>query len=119
MPNVQVTCNPSATPPTWSFSPDPVRLNASGNIVFTQAPNSNWTFVTATVTNGGAQFGTPTVNGNGSEMTLSDAHSSNGQWCYTVTVHATNAPAGQNITSPDPQIINDPPTPQPAPPAPK
>lgn len=119
MPNVQVTCNPGVTPPTWSFSPDPVRLNASGNIVFTQAPNSNWTFVTATVTNGGTQFGTPTVNGNGSQMTLSDAHTSNGQWCYTVTVHANSAPAGQNITSPDPQIINDPPTPQPAPPASK
>jgi hypothetical protein len=118
MPNVQVSYNPTSTPP-WCFSPDPVRLNASGNIVFTQAPGSNWTFVTATVTSGGTQFGTPNPNGNGSEMTLSDAHSSLGRWCYTVTIHMNGAPVGQNVTSPDPEIVNDPPTPQPVPPAPK
>jgi hypothetical protein len=116
MPDVQVTYNPSQTP-AWNFNPDPVRLNASGNIVFTQAPGSNWTFVTASVQSGGTQFGTPTVNGNGSQMTLHDAHTSNGHWCYTVTVMPTGAT--QSVTSPDPEIINDPPTPSPAPSAPK
>jgi hypothetical protein len=116
MPSVQVTYNPNNTP-AWSFSPDPVRVTASGNIVFTQAPGSNWKFTGASVQSGGSQFGTPQVNGNGSEMTLNDVCSAKGQWCYTVSVLPTGAT--QSVTSPDPQIVNDPPSPVPTPPASK
>ena len=106
MPNVQVTYNPNANP-AWTFSPDPVRLNASGDITFTQASGSSWTFTGAAVTNGGTNFGSPTVHGNGAEMKLHDAHTSNGTFCYTVSVSLN----GQSVTSPDPTIVNDPPTP--------
>jgi uncharacterized protein DUF1888 len=117
MPHVKVKYNPNSTP-VWTFDPDPVRLNASGTITFTQDQGAAWTFVSASVQNGGTQFGTPNPNQAGNEMTLTDAHTSNGQWCYTVTIHPNANQAGQNVTSPDPQIINDPPTPSPAPPAP-
>ena len=116
MPNVQVSFNPSNNP-AWSFSPESVHLNASGNIVFTQAPGSNWSFTGATVVSGGTNFGSPTVNGTGSQMTLHDAHTSLGSFCYTVSVLPNGA--SQSVTSPDPEIVNDPPTPSPAPPAPK
>lgn len=116
MAHVQVTYNPSATP-AWSFSPDPVRMTASGDIVFTQAPNSTWAFTGASVTSGGSNFGTPTVNGNGSQMTMSDAHTSDGTFCYTVSVLPSGAT--QSVTSPDPEIVNEQPSPTPAPPAAK
>jgi len=112
MPNVQVTYDPTQTPP-WKFDPDPVRVTASGNIIFTQAPGSNWTFTGASVTNGGGVFGTPQINNPGNQMILSDACSSKANFCYTVSVLPTGAT--QSVTSPDPEIKNDPPSPMPAP----
>ena len=108
MPSVQVTFNPNATP-AWSFSPDPVRVTASGNIVFTQAPGSNWAFTGASVESGGSQFGAPAVNGNGSQMTMHDACTARQSFCYTVSVLPNGAT--QSVTSPDPEIVNDPPSP--------
>lgn len=112
---VQVTYNPSATP-AWSFSTDPVTLTASGKIILTRAPHSNWAFTGAAVSSGGSQFGTPNVNPAGTEITISDLCTLKGSWCYTVSVLPSGAT--ESVTSPDPEIVNDPPTGDPAPPKP-
>lgn len=109
---VQVTYNPSAIPP-WSFSPDSATLTASGNVILTRAAQSTWKFTAAAVTNGGSQFGTPVVNPAGTEITISDLCTLRGSWCYTVSVLPNGA--SQSVTSPDPEIVNDPPSEDPAP----
>lgn len=117
--NVQVTYNPNQTP-AWSFSPDSATVNASGNIVFTAAPNSAWKFTGFSADNGGSIFGTPSINPAGNQMTVSDScPRANGiqRFKYTVSVQPTGS--SSSVTSPDPEIVNDPVSPVPAPKPPK
>lgn len=110
--NVQVTYNANATP-AFTFNPDSATVNASGNVVFTAAPNSPWKFTGCNIKQGGSIFGPPSINPNGNQMTVSDScPRANGiqRFQYTVTV----LPNGQNqtpVTSPDPEIVNDPSSP--------
>jgi hypothetical protein len=120
--NVQVAYNPTQNP-AWVFTPDSATVNASGNIVFTSAPGSQWVFTGCNIKNGGSTFGTPTINPHGNQMTVSDScPPANGYQAfqYTVTVKPTSSIA---VTSPDPEIVNDPvmpePVPAPRPPKPK
>jgi len=106
---VTVTFDPNANP-QFTFNPDPVTLNASGRILLHRAGGSSWTFTGATITNGGTQF-TPSVANGGNNINISDAYTSYGSFCYTVTVSS----GGLSYTSPDPEIVNEPPTPKPSP----
>lgn len=118
--NVQVTYNSTTTPPTWTFNPDSATVNASGNIVFTAAPNSAWVFKGFSADNGGSIFGTPVINPAGNQMTVSDScPRANGiqRFKYQVQIQVTGA--STPIWSPDPEIVNDPSSPMPAPAPPK
>jgi hypothetical protein len=106
---VSVTFNPTATP-QFTFSPDPVRLSASGKIVINRSGGSSWTFTGISITNAGTQF-TTTVNSAGTHIDVNDACTSLGSFCYTVTVLNN----GTSYTSPDPTIVNEPPSPMPTP----
>jgi len=110
--NVEVTFDPSANP-VWKFKPDSATVNASGNIVFTAKGNSPWKFTGCNVKSGGSIFGTPSINPNGNQMTVSDScPAANGRQVFQYTV--TVLPNGQNqtpVTSPDPEIVNDPSSP--------
>lgn len=103
---VTVTFTPG-TPPTWSFDKNSVTMNASGNINFHQASGSSgWEFTN--FAQGNSQFGTPQISNNGKNMVVSNAFTTMGNFCYTVSVSAGGAP----YTSPDPEIVNQPPTPK-------
>ena len=110
---VTVTFDPNANP-QFTFTPDPVSMTASGKVILNRAGGSTWTFTSASITNGGNQF-TPTTNPGGTSINVSDAHTSLGNFCYTVTVQL----GAHSYTSPDPTIANDPPTPVPTPKPPK
>ncbi len=117
--NVQVTYTASPTP-AWTFNPDSATVNSSGNIVFTAAPNSAWKFTGFSVTNGGTIFGPPSINSAGNQMTVSDScpHANGKQsFKYQVSIQLTGA--SSSIWSPDPEIVNDPSSPAPAPKPPK
>jgi hypothetical protein len=104
--NVQVTFDPSQPSP-WTFQPNSATVNASGNVVFTAAPNSPWKFTGCNIKQGGSIFGTPSVNPNGNVMMVSDScPRANGiqRFEYTVSVILN----GNTVTSPDPEIVNDP-----------
>jgi hypothetical protein len=111
---VTVTFNPTATS-QFTFSPDPVGLNASGKINVNRAGGSTWTFTGISITGGGTQF-TTSINPAGTSIQVNDAYTSTGNFCYTVTVSLNST----SYTSPDPTIVNEPPSPVPTPkPAPK
>jgi len=110
---VTVTFNPAAEPP-FTFSPDPVTMTSAGRIIINRAGGSTWTFVNATISNGGTQFSSAPNNA-GTSINVQDAYTSMGRFCYVVTVQM----GGTSYTSPDPEIVNEPPTPVPTPKPPK
>jgi hypothetical protein len=74
------------TPSTFTFDPPSPTMTAAGKINFHQNPASpTWTFVSI---NGlpSPEF-TSSVTGNGSGITVNDAHTSIGDYGYTVTVN--------------------------------
>jgi hypothetical protein len=103
---VTVTFDPAATP-QFTFTPDPVRMTAAGKIILNRAGGSNWTFTGMNITNNGGQFGSPDINPAGTNIQVHDACSLKNNYCYTVTVSLN----GNSTTSPDPTIVNDPPSP--------
>ena len=107
MPDVQVSFSPTANP-QFTFSSNSVPMQAAGTVVLTRAPGSTWTFTGATFSD--SQF-TPNVPPGGATVNIVDAHTSMGSFCYTVTVLS----GGTSYTSPDPVIVNEPPTPLPTP----
>ena len=112
---VTVSFNPTANP-QFGFDNPSVKLTSSGMIILNRAGGSSWTFTGMTITDGGSQFGTPSVNPAGTSIQVTDACSMKGNYCYTVSVLSN----GTAYTSPDPEIVNDPsspvPTPKPKPP---
>jgi len=96
-------------PSTFAFNPPTAIMTAAGKINFHRDPGSStWTFVSV---NGlpSSQF-TSTRTGNGSEMDVSDAHTSTGDFGYTVTVNdATGNHTSQvaNITGTTPPMIRN------------
>ena len=111
---VTVTFDPNATP-QFTFDNDPVRMTAAGKIILNRAGGSNWIFTGMTINSNNGQFGSPNVNPAGTNIRVDDACSLKGTYCYTVSVSLNGAP----YTSPDPEIVNDPPSPAPAPAPPK
>ena len=112
--NVEVTYDPNANP-VWKFKPDSASVSSSGNIVFTAKGNSPWKFTGCNIKNGGSIFGSPTINANGNEMTVSDScPQANGRQVFQYTVSVLPNGAQHSVTSPDPEIVNDPSSPQPA-----
>jgi hypothetical protein len=97
------------SPSTFAFDPPTVTMTAAGKINFHRSPGSaTWTFVSV---NGlpTTQF-TTSMTGNGSEMAVNDAHSSTGDFGYTVTVNdATGNHTSQvaNITGTTPPMIRN------------
>ena len=97
------------TPSTFTFDPPSPAMTAAGKINFQQHPASpSWTFVSI---NGlpSPQF-TSSVTGNGNGITVNDAHTSVGEFGYTVTV---NDASGNHTSQPQsirgtlpPMIIN-------------
>jgi hypothetical protein len=96
-------------PSTFAFDPETATMTSTGKINFQRHPGSStWTFVSV---NGlpSPQFSS-TVTGNGSEMSASDAHTSTGDFGYTVTVNdATGNHTSQaaNITGTTPPMIRN------------
>lgn len=111
---VTVSFDPNASP-QFTFSPNSVTMTAAGKVVLNRAGGQTWTFTSASVCNPpSGQFGTPNVNPAGTNVDISDLCTLKGSWGYKVTVLLN----GTSYTSPDPEIVNDPPSPTPKPPAP-
>jgi len=96
------------TPSTFAFNPPSVVMTAAGKINFHRDPGSStWTFVS--INNLPSPQYSSSVTGNGSEMTVNDAFTSNGESSYTVTV---NDATGNHTSQPmstgtlPPMIIN-------------
>jgi hypothetical protein len=107
---VRVTYDPSRPTP-WSFEPETVRMTAAGRIILMQHPaNQGWSFTGFAVT---GKRGTPNPpsdeftrdagHSSPTQLTIQDAWTTQGTYCYTVTISAD----GGSLTSPDPQIINE------------
>jgi hypothetical protein len=103
-------------PATWTFDPPEVTMTGAGKIILQRKPgNATWRFVSATVI-GNGQF-KATVNGNGSQVTIQDDHTSNGTFVYGVTVDAggtqyssPTAGDGSDTRAPSPELLSaDPP----------
>lgn len=111
--NVQVTFNSSQNP-EWVFNPDSASVKQSGNIVFTAAPNSPWVFTGCNIKGGGSIFGAPSINPAGNQMMVSDScPPGNGKQHFQYTVSVKPNGSNHSVTSPDPEIVNDPSSPTP------
>ena len=108
---VRVTFDPSRAD-SWAFDPESVRMTSAGKIVLTQFPaNQRWSFSGGFSVTGKDKTPNPPPDefqrdaggSSASQLTISDAFSTRGTYCYTVTV---TLPDGRLVTSPDPQIIN-------------
>ena len=96
-------------PSTFIFDKDTTEMTAAGKVIFHRNPGSAaWTFVSV---NGlpSPEY-TWSVIGNGSGITVNDAHASNGGSSYTVTVNDgtgnhTSQPMRISGTTP-PMIMN-------------
>src|SRR5258708_6729806 len=97
--------------------PDKTRVRGKGGtaqaIAFTQAPGSTgWSLSSINFAN--AQFSQASNNGN--VITISDAFTdpteTNHKFTVTITINTTPP---TTITSPDPEIVNDPISPEPSP----
>jgi hypothetical protein len=86
------------SPSTFAFDPPTAIMTAAGKIDFHRNPGSStWTFVSINELPS-SQF-TSSLTGNGSEIAVNDAHSSSGDFGYTVTVKdATGNHTSQAMT---------------------
>jgi hypothetical protein len=83
------------SPSTFGFDPQIVSMTAAGKINFHRDPGSStWTFVSINTLP--SQF-TSSLTGNGSEIAVNDAHTSTGDFGYTVTV---NDASGNHTSQP-------------------
>jgi hypothetical protein len=84
------------SPSTFVFDPPSPTMTAAGKINFQQKPASpSWTFVSINLLPS-PEF-TSSVTGNGNGMTVNDAHTSVGDYGYTVTV---NDASGNHTSQP-------------------
>jgi len=99
---VTVTYTPGS-PAHWTFSPDQVTCQNSGNIWMVPADGSNFTVVDAQVTDPGgpSQFSTGTASG---KFKIHNAWTRMGTYKYMIAIQVTGS--STPIWSPDPQIIN-------------
>jgi hypothetical protein len=95
-------------PNTFAFDPPTATMTAAGKINFHRSPGSStWTFVSINTLP--SQFSS-SLTGNGSEISVSDAHTSTGDFGYTVTVNdATGNHTSQamNVTGTTPPMIRN------------
>jgi hypothetical protein len=96
------------SPSTFAFDPPTVTMTAAGKINFHRDPGSaTWTFVSINTLP--SQF-TSSLGGNGSEINVNDAHTSTGDFGYTVTVNdATGNHTSQpmSVTGTTPPMIRN------------
>jgi hypothetical protein len=92
-------------PSTFTFDPETATMTAAGKVNFHRSPESTaWTFVSVNELPS-PEF-TSSVTGNGSGVTVNDAHTSNGGSSYTVTVndatgnHTSQLPSIKQTTPP-------------------
>lgn len=101
-------------PSTWTFDPPAPTMTGSGKVKLKQhANNQSWTFKGASFDNdtNPPQFTPAAPADNGTKLDIQDACTVNGTYSFRVTVIAAD---GTEYTSPDPQIVNENPTPRPA-----
>ncbi len=94
MPNCTVTY-PNADG-GFTFDPNSIGMNAAGNITFTRAPGSTWTFTGFNCPDDPGDFSI--VGQPGVSMTVHDAHDNLGTFSYSVSISTGDES--------DPQIIN-------------
>jgi hypothetical protein len=104
---VKVTFN---TPSTFTFDPETVTMTAAGRVNFHQEDPASAAWTLVSVNGLPSPEYTSSVTGNGSGITVNDAHTSNGGSSYTVTVHDatgnhTSQPMSIKGTTP-PMIMN-------------
>jgi hypothetical protein len=105
--NVDVTCDPTTNPATFTFTPLSVTLNASGKVILHRTPaQATWTFQTAEVKNDTLQEFQPSVQGNGSLLQINDLFKDTVKTTYHYNV--TVLSGGNSFKSTDPDIVNDP-----------
>ena len=105
--NVDVTVDSSTTPPTFTFSPPSVTMTAAGKVILHRKPTqAAWTFVGGNVKNDTLGNFTTNVAGDGKTLTFNDALKDTVRTTYNYNV--TILLNGSNVTSPDPDIVNDP-----------
>jgi hypothetical protein len=98
---VKVTFTP---PDSFSFSDSNPKMTAAGKIIMHKHPETaDWTFVS--VNELPSPEYTPTVTGNGSGISVHDAHTKLGSSHYTVTVHDSS---GDHTSANDPKQTNPP-----------
>jgi hypothetical protein len=109
--NVDLTYDPSTTPPTWTFAPPSVTMTASGKVILHQAGSNatSWTFTGGNVKSDPLSQFSSTVQGNGTLLHINDAFKNQkgtppATYPYYVIISAN----GVSVTSPDPDIVNDP-----------
>jgi DP-EP family len=89
----------------FTFRPDSVKMTAAGKVIFNRDGKASWTFVGAVVKNDPQRQFTTSVNPGGEVMQVNDAYKQMGRFKYNITV----SKGGKTFTSPDPEIVNEPP----------
>lgn len=110
MPNIKVGFTPTATP-QFTFDPEHQHMQGTGTIVFTQdGTNPQWVFKSCNIdNNSGGQLVVQPLPPNGKTLNVQDKFlnvTAKQTFKYTITV----TQGGTDYTSPDPDIINDPPS---------
>ena len=105
-PTVKVTFDPTARP-QFTFKPNTVRVKGGPKIiVLIQSPPADWDFVTAEVKDDTFNQFSSSVQPNGKSLHIADALRDPDleAYSYNITVNL----GGEEYTSPDPHIVNDP-----------
>ena len=96
-------------PNAFTFDPPTAIMTAAGKINLHRHPgNANWTFVSVNELPS-PEYGW-SITGNGSEVQINDAHTSNGSSHYTVTVQDANGTHTSNAVTTNttpPMIMNE------------
>src|SRR5947207_13699386 len=91
----------------FTFLPDSVRMTSAGKVILNKSGGATWRFTGATVKSDTlGQFST-SIPGEGNVLQISDAVRDRSRTTYKYNVTVTQD--GQTFTSPDPDIVNDPP----------
>jgi len=102
---VEVTFGAKSSP-QFVFSPPSVTMKKSGNVRLKRSGDASWTFVTGDVKDDTLNQFFPKVEGDGTRLRIRDECKDETKKSYSYFV--TVALGGEQFTSPDPEIVNDP-----------
>jgi hypothetical protein len=104
--NVNVTYDGT----NWTFVPDSVTMTASGMVICHQAGSntSSWTFTGGNVKSDPLSQFSSRVAGNGTLLRITDQLKDPKGPKVTYPYYVTISYNGVSVTSPDPNIVNDP-----------